>query len=188
MDRKPNLKYIMTFEGNTEKFYFQHLQKLINQNPNASCTVSIKCEVNQKPISTYKKLHNINNSIVYHICDVESNISEHQKKFQNIINELANAPKIAGIKKAELYYTNFTFELWLILHKADCFSAYPHRDKYLKPLNDAYKTDFESLNKFKSEPNIKKCLDKITLDDVLKAIERAKKIMHNREKIGRAHV
>ncbi len=181
MEKKTNLKYIITVEGNTEKFYFQHLQKLINESPDAKCTVSIKCEVSQKPTSAYKKLNNIGKIVVCHVCDVESNISEHQKKFQGTIEELSNATKIPGIKKAELYYTNFTFELWLILHKDDCFNVYSHRSQYLKPLNSAYKTEFENLNKFKAENNVKKCLDKITLPDILKAIKRAKKIMEDRK-------
>ena len=104
-----------------------------------------------------------------------------KKKFQGTIEELSNATNIPGIKKAELYYTNFTFELWLILHKDNCFRVYSHRDQYLKSLNSAYKTEFENLNKFKAENNVKKCLDKITLSDILKAIKRAKKIMKDRK-------
>lgn len=62
-----------------------------------------------------------------------------------------------------LGYNNFTFELWMILHKADCNGLMTHRSQYPAPLNRAYGENPENLNQYKSEDNFKRFLKKLTL-------------------------
>lgn len=61
--------------------------------------------------------------MVIHICDIESNGEYHTDKFQNILKEMSEVKKQKNINY-QLGYSNFTFELWIILHKKDCFSQF----------------------------------------------------------------
>jgi len=84
-------------------------------------------------------------------------------------------------------YSNVNFDLWLILHK-ECFNK-------SVSVNHAYVADVRriyGLNKtdnIKKESVVKKILNQITIDDVKKAIERAKiirgrKIADDKKQIG----
>ena len=42
----------------------------------------------------------------------------------------------------KLGYSNFTFELWIILHKTDCNGAKTNRKQYLFDLNKTIKDKF----------------------------------------------
>ncbi len=59
-----------------------------------------------------------------------------------------------------------------------------HRNGYLQFINKAYHEDFGKIARYKEESNFKKCLAKITLDDVKLAIIRAERIMENLRNIG----
>lgn len=83
-----------------------------------------------------------------------------------------------------LGYSNFAFELWMILHKADCNGALVDRTKYLAPLNRAYGEHFESLDEYKHENNFKRLLRSLTLEQVRQAIQRAKSIEAHNEAAG----
>ena len=79
--------------------------------------------------------------------------------------------------KYQLGYSNFTFELWMVLHKMDCNGSLMHRRHYLVPINRAYNEDFNSLDQYKQEANFRRILGKITLAEVKEAIIRGKSIM-----------
>jgi hypothetical protein len=83
-----------------------------------------------------------------------------------------------------LGYSNFTFELWMVLHKADCNTAYAHRRNYLQPINRAYDEQFTELGQYKQEVNFKRVLEKNSLAEVKAAIERAKSIMQRNSENG----
>ena len=53
-----------------------------------------------------------------HICDVESNEQVHVDKFKNILSEMREAKAQKKISYV-LGYSNFTFELWMVLHKRE---------------------------------------------------------------------
>jgi hypothetical protein len=40
-----------------------------------------------------------------------------------------------SIKKYNLGYSNFTFELWILLHKSPMRNSYNQRSDYLVPIN-----------------------------------------------------
>ena len=68
--------------------------------------------------------------------------------------------------KYQLGYSNFTFELWIILHKKDCFGPFYNRKQYLVPIQQCFNEKFEDLEHYKQENTFKRCLEKLTLNDV----------------------
>lgn len=178
-------KYTFTVEGETEKWYFQWLQKSINAIPESKYTVVIDAKVEQSPKKFAKKVNPLSVPNAVHVCDYESNSDTHVKKFQRIIDEIRDANKLKGCSfKYELRYSNFTFELWMILHKVDCNGILTDRTQYLQPINRAYSESFESLDKYKEEKGFAKCLSKLTLDDVKSAIRRSDRLMSLKESRG----
>lgn len=83
-----------------------------------------------------------------------------------------------------LGYSNYTFELWMILHMTDCNGTLSHRRDYLPLINRAFNEHFENLNQYKSEANFKRILNKLTLDHVRQAIVRSKNIMQRNKLSG----
>ena len=57
---------------------------------------------------------------------MESNDPVHVDKFKRILSEMNEAKKQKKITYM-LGYSNFTFELWMVLHKQDCNSSFNHR-------------------------------------------------------------
>lgn len=78
-------------------------------------------------------------------------------------------------------YTNLTFDLWIILHKADYNSCYTHRKNYIVPLNRVYEENFDDMKEYKHEENFKRCLGKLELSNVIEAVNRGNKIMARNE-------
>ncbi len=182
-EKKTNLKYTFTVEGETEKWYFNWLESCINNIEELECKVSIVPKVQQNPIKFAKSVNPLSTPSATHICDIESNEECHVTKFKNILKQLNQANKLKGRSfKYDLGYSNFTFELWMILHKADCNGSFTGRTQYLAPINRAFNEKFEDLDKYKKETNFKRCLSKLSIDDVKNAICRANKIMENNKK------
>ena len=90
--------------------------------------------------------------------------------------------KINNSLKYKLGYSNFTFELWIILHKKDLKGPLTDKKQYLKYINEIFDEDFKSLDEYKEEKNFKRVVEQITLEDIINAIKRAEKIRdHNKE-------
>lgn len=82
----------------------------------------------------------------------------------------------------KLGYSNFAFDLWIVLHKAECNRSFDNRHQYVDPINRAYHEQFSSMDEYKKEDNFKRLLGKLSLANVLEAIVRAEKItQRNRE-------
>lgn len=143
------------------------------------------CEgVQQSPKKFYKNANAKATPVVFHICDVESNEPVHVDKFQKILSEMKEAKKQKKITY-RLGYSNFAFELWMVLHKRTCNGMLAHRRQYLDHINRAFGESFENLDQYKHENEFKRCLAKLYLADVQKAIERADSIMANNQKSGK---
>lgn len=180
---KTNNKYYFSVDGETEELYLDHLQQLINNCDKATKKVKLvhdKCSVTKKA----NKIPAIYSVRVFHLCDYESNSAEHVKNFQQVLKDLRNVSKINKCLKYGLGYSNFTFELWIVLHKKQLKSHLNDRTQYLKHINEAFGENFESLDEYKKKENFKKVLAKITLDDVVSAIDRADEIRDTHEKLG----
>jgi len=182
--RKETRKYYFSVEGETEQWYLQWLQNKINSDPNAQQKVNINCKIERDPLAHAKGLSVVGKTKITHVIDYESNEPEHVQKFTITLDRMKEAQNIGKAITYCLGYSNFAFELWIILHKTDCNRLLGHRRQYLDPINRAYLENFENLDQYKHEDNFKRVLSKLRLDDVRVAIQRAKYIMQNNQTIG----
>ena len=116
---------------------------------------------------------------VWHLSDSESDEQIHTRQFKETMDNMKKAKSLGKQITYQFGYSNFTFDLWLLLHKTDSNAHLSHRRFYLEPLNRAYNENFESLDEYKHERNFKRCLNKLRLTNVQDAVKRAKKIMQN---------
>ena len=97
---------------------------------------------------------------------------------------MKQAQKIGKAITYTLGYSNFAFDLWMILHKADYTGPLDHRSQYLKPINRAFQEKFKSMDEYKTEDNFKRLLRNLSLSDVWKATARAERIMERNKEQG----
>ena len=116
---------------------------------------------------------------------MESKTAIHVEKFRSILNELKAAKTEKHISYG-LGYSNYTFELWIVLHKKKCNGSLTDRTQYLSHINQIFDEKFENLDQYKHENNFKRCLSKLGLDDVRAAIQRAKEIMKMNKDNGKS--
>lgn len=177
-------KYHFTVEGATENWYLKWLQDKINEAPDATFKVSLDCPIQKNPLKQAKKMKILRKTEIYHISDYESDEPIHVKEFKETMD---NMKKAKGLGKQITYkfgYTNLTFDLWIILHKSDCNCSISHRKHYIRHINRAYNEKFENMDDYKHEKNFKRILNKLSLDDVIDAINRSKEIMQRNKDNG----
>ena len=182
--RKETKKYFLSVEGETEKWYFEWLQRTINSTFAALYTVKLDCHVQKDPLKRAKGLVVLEKTEITHVMDRESEEDVHIRQFETALSRMKSAEKIGKSIKYNLGYTNFAFELWIILHKADCNGSLVHRSQYLDPINRAYFEQFENLSQYKHETNFKRLLSKLTIDDVKHAIQRSNIITRTNQEQG----
>lgn len=180
MTLKENRSFYFSVEGQTEKWYFEWLQNIINAEPASKYKVKIDVK-KENPLSRIKQLSVIGKTDITHICDYEGNEEEFQRKFMNTLDQMKAAEKSGKNIKYHLGYSNLTFELWMIIHKINFTCPLAHRNQYLAHLNRAYDEQFNSLNEYKEENNFKRLLSKLTLEDIRQAVDRAIKITNKNE-------
>lgn len=178
MEIKENRKYVFTVEGETEKWYLDWLQKEINSDERSKYTVIINATVQRHPMTFVKRQDAKSTPQVIHLCDVESASTEDIRNFENVLKEMAKAKKEKKLKYL-LGYSNLTFELWMILHKMDCSGMLDGKSQYLPLINQAFGERFEALSKYKGRDNFHRCLSKLSIEDVCKAVHRAETIMNS---------
>ena len=159
-------EYYLSVEGKTEQWYFEWLQRMVGK------TVAIRCTTHN-PLKCVRNLKMVQPTEIMHVTDYEgANGSEH---FYNALDSMKKATLGKSIQYA-LGYSNLTFELWLLLHKTDYNTSLTRRDRYIKPIRDAFSVNFENLDEYKEERNFKSILQQLTLNNVREAIQRAKAI------------
>lgn len=181
---KKTKKYYFTVEGETEQWYLQWLENTINSTESALYKVSISCPVNKNPAKYAKSLTVTDKMRIYHISDYESDEEEHVKEFIDTMDNMKKAMSLGKQITYKFGYSNFTFDLWMVLHRVNCNSCLTHRSQYLQYINRAYGESFTKMDHYKSERNFKRCLSKLDLSSVKDAIERAKTIMANNKANG----
>ena len=174
-------KYYLSVEGETEKWYFEHLQELINNNKEIPYNVKFDIKINKSIISRAKSITAVYETQVFHICDYESNDAVHIEQFDRVLKELKDVEKLNKRLNYKLGYCNFSFDLWIILHKKQQIGAITHRRQYVRGINDAYEENFQFIDDYKEEKNFKRILSKITLEDVIMAINNGNEIRKNNE-------
>jgi hypothetical protein len=162
----------------------QWLQNTINSDPDAQYTVKLDCPIQKDPLKRAKRLVAIGKTEIIHVFDYESEEPVHVERFKTTLNRMKAAQQLGKSITYSPGYSNFTFELWIVLHKVDCNGVLAHRRQYLAPINRAYSENFENLDQYKHEDNFRRVLSKLTLADVREAIRRAKSIMQNNQTSG----
>lgn len=192
-DRKESRQFNISVEGiNCERLYFEHLAKLMNEAGSNKYNAKIICKKISPEQFAKRNAHRPvdkrgNKKIPYlHVQDIEDYYDEKRRKtFYNLIDELRKTEKDYGIKY-ELGYSNYTFELWILLHVADMKAAVSSRTAYLKLINHYFQRNYSSLDEFKSEREFSRILQEfVTLESVKKAIERAKVLVNDNKAIGK---
>jgi len=182
--RKETKRYYFTVEGETEQWYLQRLEELINSTEEAAYKVSFDCPVQKNPLKRAKSLTIRNRVEIYHLSDYESDEPEHVKEFTDTMDNMKKASAIGKEITYKFGYSNLTFDLWMVLHKIKCNTSLAHRSQYLEHINRAYKEHFLNMDQYKVEANFKRCLASISLSNVIEAIENAKTIMRRNEENG----
>ena len=182
--RKETKKYYFSVEGETEQWYFEWLQRSINLTATASYAVKFDCHIQKDPMKRAKGLISLGKTEITHIMDRESEEDIHVQQFETVLSRMKSAEGLGKNIKYSLGYSNYAFELWITLHKAECNSMLSHRRQYLSLLNRAYAEQFENLDQFKHEDNFKRILGKLSLDDVSHAVRRSKAIMQENQEKG----
>lgn len=175
--RKENEKYFFSVEGETEVWYFEYLNKLINdqlERLGADFTVSLDAK-KSRPAKYIKSRSFVKKGQeLIHVFDHEGDVV----RFKKTLDEMTLARQKDAVYR--LGYTNVSLELWLLLHKQDCFGNVPNVNAYLPRLNQSFDTNFRNLGELKSEHGFKQLLSKIELTDVHSAIVRAEQIHQQR--------
>lgn len=182
MQEKKSLKYYFSTEGETEKWYLEHIANLINNDASSNYKLSFSIK-KVKPLAFVKRISILNPTEIYHLFDIESLEPEYKERFIQILDDMHAAENLGKDITYIPIYSNLTFELWIILHKIACNNVID-RKNYLNFINKAFNTKYESLKEYKEEKHFKEILKKITLEDVKLAIRRAEKIMTENQNRG----
>lgn len=183
--RKESRLFHISVEGvNCEKMYFDHLASLINVSGCNKYNAKVICK-KADPESFAKRnsyfgVEKIGKrQLPYlHIQDIEDYYdSGQQKRFYALLDEIRKTESEFGIQY-KLGYSNFTFELWLLLHVADMNHALTDRYAYLQDINRYFNRHYATLDDFKKHDEFQTILDQfVTLDSVRSAIKRAEHIV-----------
>lgn len=177
VERKQWYKYYFTVEGETEKWYFAWLKKQINDCEKSEYKVDLNCEIQKNLLRKAKKMTVTLKLEIYHISDYESNDEFHVSQFISTIDNLKKANSIGKQISYKFGYSNFTFDLWIILHKENCITSFTDRKHYIRTINSAYNENFLDMKEYKHEDNFKRLLSSLSLEDVIIAVKRSKDIM-----------
>ena len=183
-NKKITKKYYFSVEGETEQWYLEWLEKCINTSNQATYKVSFQIKIQKNPLKYAKFLAITSPTEIWHLADYESSEDIHVRQFTEIMDNMKEATRIGKDITYRFGYSNFTFDLWIILHKTTCNGTYAHRDHYLAPLNSAYGEHFQNMDEYKHEDNFKRCLKQLELSNVIDAVNRAEKIMQENLKRG----
>lgn len=197
MNIRESRQFHMSVEGaNCERLYFEHLAKIINCSdqhkynlkisPKTMSPLQYAKRTAYKPVDKWRGGKNLP---YIHIQDIEDYYdAEQQQKFYRIIDEMHTAERTFNISYC-LGYSNYTFELWMLLHVADMTASVANRGAYLRPINQYFKREYHSLAEFKNETEFQHILEEfITLDTIFTAVSRAERIAENNAKQSKKRI
>ena len=186
MAKKESRQFNISVEGiNCERMYFEHLARLVNSSNRN--TYNLKVDPRKMSPLEYAKRNAYkpvdkrkgNKKIPYiHVQDIEDYYDDFQrKKIFGMIDEMRTAEDKFGIVY-ELGYSNYTFELWMLLHVADMKHAVQDRHSYLGAINRWFNRNYTNIDEFKNHTEFRRILDEfVTLDSIIQAIRRAERIV-----------
>ena len=134
-NRKSTNKYYFSVEGETEQWYLKWLQDVINDTEESAYKVSFDCPVQKNPYKrakTFIILKTENKKVdIYHFSDYESDEPIHLQQFAKTMDNMKKANEAGKFISYKFGYSNLTFDLWIILHKADYNGSVSHRKNYI---------------------------------------------------------
>lgn len=169
-------KYWFSVEGETEKWYLEWLRDVVNADPRATRKVAFDVKVEKNPLKRAKSLNVVGKAEVWHVFDLEDEDELHVRQTLDTLKRMRDAGKLGRGVKYMNAYSNFTFELWILLHKLDMRAPLNHRTGYLRLVNREFGESYQDLDEYKHEGNFKRALGQLTIDDVVAAVARAKRI------------
>ena len=92
-NRKTKIQYWFTVEGDTEEWYLDHIQRLINNSDDSKYTIRIEHKKCKSPKRYAKSISPLLTPKVTHLCDIESTSQEHLSNFSKVLSELQSAKK-----------------------------------------------------------------------------------------------
>lgn len=181
--RKQTKKYYFSVEGETEKWYLEWLQKQINDSANLCFNVCFDIKVQKDPVAMVKSSVIFGGEDIFHFFDFESSAYSHTKARDETFRKLKEARSIKGVRYQPAY-SNFCFELWILLHKKCLRRPFTDRKQYLAEINKAFNKKFADLREFKHRENFCSVLSILTFHDFLQAIENSELILRDCEENG----
>ncbi|WP_308513836.1 RloB family protein [uncultured Turicimonas sp.] len=178
--RKQTKRFNFSVEGETEKWYLEWLRDVINKEPARVFNVSFNIKVEKNPVKMVKFSSPMVGEIFFHFFDFESQYPAHVKQRNEtfkLLKEAKNRKKI----QYEAAYSNFSFELWILLHKTQLNQSFSDRKQYLPLINKYFGTAFADLREFKIEKNFKSVLNSLNFSDVQTAMNNYGKIVEQCE-------
>lgn len=158
------------------------LEKEINASKQANCKVHFDIKIEKNPKKRVKQLSSLQKIEILHVFDFEEFTQD--SSFKKTLMHMRSAETLGKQVKYKLGYSNFTFELWILLHKKLLLTSLNHRKEYLREINNTFHTKFKSLSDFKEEHNFHKILSTLTLDDVMHALIHGEKIIQEQYAVG----
>ncbi len=163
-------------EGKQEMLYFKRLKDLIDQQPQEAIRktmiINLKNAGGFSPINVVNRAADaktFSNDNQYHA------VFDHDNKQSDFIVALEHCRR----KEISPCFSNVCFDLWLLLHKCEFNRQVCNTDDYMSQIKKTF--DLGNVN-IKSEHVIKKILNQIELEDVIRAIRYAENISRlNRE-------
>lgn len=176
---KESENYLCSFEGESqEKIYFERLEKLINESSEAKKRVKFKPASTSHGGDPYEVAKKLLASNVFHDKNKMAAVFDYDGKDTKFKDALELCEK-EGVYPA---YSNFSFELWLLLHKVDCASCVTNSSDYISKIKRAY--GLLPDENIKDERVMQKIVEQITLQDINDAIERAKRLEQRAQESG----
>lgn len=167
-------KFIISCEGETEVFYFNHLQNLLKVE-GYKIEIKAKKQTVSSIIKSQQGLYSqLGEKIIAKVEDIEASNEETRTRLEKSVKAINTASK--HVKRAQLYISNISFELWLLLHKSDMVKKVDKVNDYLPFINKNYRKKFDSLCDYKQQKNLYGIIQSINLDDVKRAVKRARMI------------
>jgi len=158
-DRKKESHWLCLYEGEQEYDYLEHISGLLHERGHI---------VKFEKTKIYPSAKGIPEALWVGFEGKKCALFDHDGRD-------VFAPTLKSCKKGLIpAYSNRNFDLWLLLHKMDYGSHVSSNDAYQSMIRDEF--GLPKTANIKEEKYRKRILDKITYDDVIDAIRRAKAI------------
>lgn len=102
MMKKEKITYYFSVEGETEKWYLDWLQNLINATPEATCMVRFDSKIQKDPLKRVKGMTILGKTQITHVFDRESEESKHTEPFATTLERMKQAQQLGKTSNTAL--------------------------------------------------------------------------------------